>query len=162
MNNLYTFNRKRACALSLRLKKVCLELLSYVKSDSYVINIPLFLSLYRKNIGPPGLGSRGRDSSSHSVNKIYRLKSISSSHYSSPTVTLHYCHIKYPFHPLNNNSLILIQSTNGTRKRECHLQSKNNEWGAPLLKIASVCFCKAGEFKMVLFMYVMMRWPWFS
>ena len=94
MNTLYTFNRKRACAFSLRLNKVCLELLSYVKSDSYVINIPLFLSLYRKNIGPPGLGSRGRDSSSHSVNKIYRLKSISSSRYSTPTVTLHYCHIK--------------------------------------------------------------------
>ena len=47
-------------------------IVSYLKRVSHIINVPRSLGLYGENIGPPGLGSRDRAASSHTVNKIYR------------------------------------------------------------------------------------------
>ena len=56
MNYLYIFTRKRARVLCIySFNKVCLELLSYLKSVSHRINIPRLLGLCGENIGPPGL-----------------------------------------------------------------------------------------------------------
>ena len=60
-------NVRAYCVLFYRFNKVCLELLSYLKSDSHIINIPCLFGLYGQNIGPPGLGSGDRDATSHSV-----------------------------------------------------------------------------------------------
>ena len=50
------------------------------------------------------LAVRNRASSLHTANKIYILKRVSSSDYSKPVVTLHYCHKKlYILFALLNN-----------------------------------------------------------
>ena len=108
MNYLYTFTWERVHVLCLnRFNKVCLELLSYLKSLGHIINIPPLLALYGENVGLYVLqkGTPWSNSvptaetwqaniflvqTSHTV-EIYILKSLSSSDYSTPVVTLHYC-----------------------------------------------------------------------
>ena len=69
VNSLCIFTRKRTRVLCIcRYNKVCFWLLSYLKVVSHIINIPRLLGLYGENIGPPGLGSRDRAATSHSVN----------------------------------------------------------------------------------------------
>ena len=58
MNSLYTRTRKQTRVFD----EVCWELLLYLKSVTHIIIIPRLL-------GPPGLGSRDRGASSHSVNE---------------------------------------------------------------------------------------------
>ena len=53
-----------------------------------IINIPRLLGLYGENIGSPGLGSRDRAATSHTVNKIYHRQTIQN----QSVVTLHHCH----------------------------------------------------------------------
>ena len=107
MNYLYTFTCERVHVLcSIKFNKVCLQLLSYLKSLGH-INIPPLLALYGENVGLYVLqkGTPWSNSvptaetwqanifhvqTSHTV-EIYILKSLSSSDYSTPVVTLHYC-----------------------------------------------------------------------
>ena len=88
------------------------SLKSHLKSVSHIINVPRLLGLYGEIIGPPGLGSRDRAASSHSVYKISILKIVSSSDCPTPVLTLHYQRQKeYPFHSLNNPSEFLERRT---------------------------------------------------
>ena len=51
VNYLYIFSRKRARVLCIyRFNKVCLELLSHLKSASHIINILRLLGLYEEKI----------------------------------------------------------------------------------------------------------------
>ena len=86
--SLCIFARKRARVLCIyRFNKVLLELLSDLKSASPIINIPRFLRLYGKNIGPPGLGS--------AAELLPRTQLIRS----------------YPFHPLDHPSELQGEGT---------------------------------------------------
>ena len=44
-------------------------------SERHITNSPRLLGQYGENFGHPGLGSRERAVSSHSVNEVYLLKS---------------------------------------------------------------------------------------
>ena len=110
MNYLYTFTRKHRayCVFVGPIIKVCLERLSYLKSVSHLINIPCFLGLYGKNIGPPGLGSKKRGLPHRQLIRfvIVKLFNTSGNSTSLPQKT----QIK-AYHPIDNRSELQRQGT---------------------------------------------------
>ena len=96
MNSVYTFTRKRAHDLTGKV------------SARQVLAV------------------RNRASSLHTANKIYILKRVSSSDYSKPVVTLHYCHKKYILFALLNNPSEL--QGEGTSAKCVFLENNINSW----------------------------------
>ena len=93
--------------------KVSVEVLKFgpraipICRSCYVASLSGFscwtVTQYGENICPPGLGSRDWAAFSHSVYiEIYTLKRVSTSYYSTPAVTLHYCHKRISFSSLIN------------------------------------------------------------
>ena len=93
MNSLYKFTHKRLRVLCIyRSNKVCLELLSYLKSVTHIINTPHLLGLYGEN-----------RASSHTFNNLSIIAKLFNSYIIATK--------EYPFHPLNNPSELQDEGT---------------------------------------------------
>ena len=72
----------------------------------FLVNTPRLLGLYGENIGPPGLGSRERG-----LPRTQLITYLSSSDYSSPVITLHYCQKRISFSSSDNPSELQGEGT---------------------------------------------------